>query len=142
MITIENDKELKKWMKDIRLESPGPEFSSKVMEAILTETEKKLSFVAEPVLGKKFWILVILFVALIVFFILFPGEKTASHTGLIQQLFSGIPKPDWNPINHLISEFATKTGSLTWTLAAVMLGASILIIADNIFPRTCKFSVK
>jgi hypothetical protein len=36
MKTSENDKKLKKMIKGIRLESPGPDFSSKVMESILS----------------------------------------------------------------------------------------------------------
>ena len=41
MKTTDNDTELKKMIKDIRLESPGPDFSTQVMQAVLAEAREK-----------------------------------------------------------------------------------------------------
>jgi len=139
MSTSENDKRLKKMIKGIRLESPGPDFSSKVMEAILAETQKKPGFGTEPFLGKKFWILVTLFIGLAAVFMLF--YRTEPGTGSIQQLFSTLPSPDWSPIKNLFSSSIGKEGSITWTVFVVMLGASGLIFADKIFAGKRSFSL-
>jgi hypothetical protein len=130
MNTSENDKKLKKMIKGIRLESPGPDFSSKVMESVLAEKEKKPGLGTEPFLGKKFWILVTLFIGLATVFILF--YKADSGTGSVQQLFSTLPSPDWSPVKNLFSNAIGKTGSLSWTLIVVALGASGLIFADKL----------
>jgi len=131
MKSLENDKKLKKMIKGIRLESPGPDFSSKVMEAILAETQKKPGFTSEPFLGKKFWILVTLFIGLAAAFVLF--YKAEPGTGSVQHLFSTLPTPDWSLVRSLFSTTIGKAGSLSWTLIVVMLGASGLIFADKLF---------
>jgi hypothetical protein len=139
MNTSEKDKNLKKMIKGIRLESPGPDFSSKVMEAILAETQKKPGFVTEPFLGKKFWILVILFISLAVAFMLF--YKSEPGTGSIQHLFSNLPSPDWSPFKNFFSSFIGKAGSLSWTVIVVILGATGLIFADKLFAGKHLFSL-
>jgi hypothetical protein len=139
MKTSENDNELKKMIKEIRLESPGPDFSLKVMKSILAETQKKPVLAAEPFLGKKFWILVTLFIGLAAVFMLF--YKADPGTGSVQQLFSNLPSPDWSPLENLFSSSIGKAGSLSWTLIAVMLGASGLIIADKLFAGKHLFSI-
>jgi hypothetical protein len=139
MNTSENDKKLKKIIKGIRLESPGSDFSSKVMEAILAETQKKPGFGTEPFLGKRFWILVTLFIGLAAIFMLF--YKSEPGNGSFQQLFSTLPSPDWSPIKNLFSSSIGKAGSLSWTVIAVMLGASGLIFADKLFAGKQLFSM-
>jgi hypothetical protein len=140
MNTSDKDKELKKWMKQIRLETPDPAFSSKVMKVILAEKQKESAYLSEPLLGKKFWMLVILFIALILVFMLIPGEKSVPQTAILEEFFSGLPKPGWNQINVFFSEISHKIGSLSLTLAAVMFGASALLLADNFFTRIRKIS--
>jgi hypothetical protein len=140
MKTSEKDKNLKKMIKGIRLESPGPDFSSKVMEAILVETQKKPGFVTEPFLGKKFWILVTLFIVLAIVFMLF--YKAEPGSGSVQNLFSALPSPDWSPFKNLFSSFIGQAGSLSWTLIMVTLGATGLIFADKIFVGKHLFSLR
>jgi hypothetical protein len=139
MKTSENEKKLKKMIKEIRLESPGPDFSFKVMESILAETQKKPGLGTEPFLGKKFWILVTLFIGLATVFILF--YKADPGTGSVQQLFSTLPSPDWSPVKNLFSNAIGKTGSLSWTLIVVALGASGLVFADKLFAGKHLFSL-
>ena len=129
----ENDRKLKEMMKGIRLESPGPDFTSRVMEAILTETQKKPAFVTEPLLGKKFWILVTAFVGLALVMMLFNTPEPG--TGSVQQFFSSIPTPDLSPVREFLSSAFSKTGSMTWTVMVIMLGASGLIFADRLIEK-------
>jgi hypothetical protein len=139
MNTSDKDRELMEWMKGIRLESPGPEFSSKVMKIIQDEKQKESVYISQPMLGKNFWIMVILFVAIVLISILIPVENS-SGSGILEQFFSGLPKPGWDEINRFFSGIAVKSGSLSLTLAAVMLGATALILLDNHFTRNHRIS--
>jgi uncharacterized membrane protein YqhA len=118
-------------IKGIRLESPGPDFTTRVMEAISVETQKQPGFVTEPLLGKRFWILVTLFIGLAVAFVLFLGVQP--ENGSFQQLFLKIQNVDLSPVKNLFSVSFSKTGSMAWTLIIVILGASGLIFADKLF---------
>jgi hypothetical protein len=140
MKTSEKDKNLKKMIQGIRLESPGPDFSLRVMEGILAETQKKPNYTAEPFLGKKFWILVTLFIGLALAFMLF--YKADPGSGSFQHLFSSLPSPHWSPADNFFSSLIGKEGSLTWTLIVVILGASGLIFADKLFTGKHLFSLR
>ncbi len=132
MKMINSDKELNRMMKEITLESPGSDFSSKVMESILpyAETYPK----AEPLLGRKFWILVSLFVLLALLFILFSGNMPSSgKNGMMEQFLPDLPKIDWSHFRNLFSAFLEKSTSLGWTLGSLMGGALILLLADQLF---------
>ena len=131
MKTTDNDTELKKMIREIRLESPGPDFSTKVMQAVLAEARGKPVYTTEPLLGRKFWMLVALFVALAIAFMLFFGNETTLENGTIQQWLSGLHMPDLNPVKNILIDIFGKIGSLHWIVAAVMSVASVLILADK-----------
>lgn len=139
MKSIENDISLKQMMKGVRLESPGPDFASKVMGTILAETEKKPAFVTEPILGKRFWILLSAFVLLAVALLVFRTPEEG--TGVIQQFFSKVPSPDWSPLRDLFSASFGQQGSMTWTVMLILLGGSGLILADKLFEKRKSFSL-
>jgi hypothetical protein len=140
MNTSETDRKLRKMIQGIRLESPGPDFTSKVMETLLAETRVKPGFVTEPLLGKRFWILVTLFIGLAGLFLLFQG--TDPGTGILQPVLSKMFTLNWTPLNNLFSDSFIKTGSMVWTLIIVMLGASGLIFADKIFTAKHSLSLR
>ena len=139
MKSEENDIRLKQLLKEIRLESPGPEFASKVMGAILAEPEKKPAFVTEPFLGKKFWILLSAFVVPLILLLVFSAPETG--TGMMQQFFSRVPSPDLRPVRELFSSALGQQGSLTWTIMLILLGGSGLILADKLFEKRKTFSL-
>jgi hypothetical protein len=139
MNTSETDKKLQRVIKGIKLESPGPDFTSKVMEAIFNETLKKPGFVTEPLLGKRFWILVTLFIGLAATFVLVRGVQP--ENGSFHQFFSKFQNIDLSPVINLFSVSFSKTGSMTWTLIIVILGASGLIFADKLFTGKHSLSV-
>jgi hypothetical protein len=139
MNNTENDIRLKQAVKGIRLESPGPEFASKVMGAILAEPEKKPAFVTEPLLGKRFWILLSAFVLLAVILLVFSAPEKG--TGVFQQFFSKMPAPDWSSLRDVFSAAFGQKGSLTWTVMLIMLGGSGLILADKLFEKRKSFSL-
>ena len=140
MNTVDNERKLKEMMKNVRLESPGPDFSSKVMEAILAGTEKKNTLRTEPILGKKFWIFVSLFILLAVVMSAFFGNEPSPWSKPFQQFISGFPKVDPEPVKNFMEQLSGKAGSLPWTLAAVIAGSSLLMIADKLFTDRHKIS--
>jgi len=129
----EKELKIREIMKGIRLESPGPEFTSMVMGAILKETEKRPAFVTEPLLGKKFWILLAAF-ALLALVLVLTGSPQEG-TGFFQKYLSGIPSPDLRPFSESLSSAFSQTGSLTWTVMLVLLGGSGLILTDKLLGR-------
>lgn len=140
MNTSVTDKKLQRMIQGVRLESPGPDFTSKVMETLLAGTQEKTGFVTEPLLGKRFWILVTLFIGLAGLFWLFLGAEPG--TGTLQPVLSKLFIVKWTPLNNFISDSFSKTGSMLWTLIIVMLGASGLIFADKIFSAKHSFSLR
>lgn len=82
------DKQFAEMMKDVRIDSPSPDFSLKVMSRILAEaavTRRALLQDYKPVISKRAWIIMLAaFVALIVY-ILLTGSTAApaSDTGLL-----------------------------------------------------------
>jgi hypothetical protein len=131
MNTSDTDRKLRKMIKGVRLESPGPDFTSRVMDTLLAETGKKPGIKTEPLLGKRFWILVTLFVGLAGLFVLFQGNDAG--TGIFQPVLSKMFTLNWAPLNNFFTDSFSHTGSTAWTIIIVMLGASGLIFADKIF---------
>jgi hypothetical protein len=132
MNTTDNDSELRKLIKKVKIESPDPDFSSRVMDVILARAEGKKVFSSEPVLGRSFWILVTLFVLLTVAFILLSGN-TIHNEGIVQNLLSGLPAPDFTTLKNSLAKFMEISGSLPLSVAVTMIAASVLILADKFF---------
>jgi hypothetical protein len=77
MKTQDLDNELKSLIKGIKLDSPGNDFTSKVMSRVYEEKVAMEKVTNEKILGKGFWIILLLFVILIVamfvFFFRYPN---------------------------------------------------------------------
>ena len=68
MKTVENDKKLKELLREVKLESPGNDFTMKVMNRVWEEKsiQSRVEVVKnERILGKGFWIILVLFVGLL-----------------------------------------------------------------------------
>jgi hypothetical protein len=132
MNTNDNTGELKTLIKKVKIESPDPDFTSRVMKVILADVQKEKVFSSEPVLGRSFWILVMLFVLLIVFFILISGYESPDN-GVINDLLSGFPVPDLTPLNNSLVKIMEKTGSIPVSVTMTMIATTVLILADRFF---------
>ncbi len=59
---------IKKYIKEVDLESPSKNFTSNIMDVILEEDTKKV-IVSKPLISKKIWFVIVSFVVLCVYFI-------------------------------------------------------------------------
>jgi len=133
MKTIDNDKELRRIMKEIKLEKPGAGFSSVVMNAVMAEAAKKSAYRTEPVLGIKFWIFVGLFVALAIVLMLFGNSEPSAGKAIASELMEKFPATDLSPVKNGVARFWVTLSGLPATLAAIMIATSALILADKYF---------
>ena len=131
MKNLEKDEQFRRTIKKIKLEAPAPDFSSRVMDAVIAEAQKKEMFKADPLLGRRFWIIIFLFVALTAFFIFVSGtlETAADSPGI----FSRINGPDLSDVKNSWSLFIDKLSGIPLTVAGILLAASMLLLADKYF---------
>lgn len=87
------DIKLKTLLREMKLEKPNPNFSVRVMEKIFDENPALERIKSEKVLGKGFWIISILFVALlaVIFVVSNSGVQTESQiNNLLPELNGGL----------------------------------------------------
>lgn len=140
MKNINDDRELRKLMKGVKLEKPGPGFQSMVMQAVLAEAAHQKARAFEPILGMKFWISVGLFVALAVVMMLFGGAETGDST-LSAGLLERFPSAPLDEVKGGFTKFWSSLSGLPVTLAIVMAVSSFLILADKFFGSRHSYKV-
>jgi len=126
MKTFENDKELKMFLKNVKLESPGKDFSSQVMNRIFQEESVVEQVKAEPILGRGFWIILALFVILMAVMVyLSAGSAAAGST-------SGI-LPDIDSTNFMADyrSLFERLDVLPASIAGIFIGASLLVFLEK-----------
>ena len=131
MKTINNDREFKKLMKGISLDKPSSGFSSMVMEAVYAEAS--LSKKAEPLLGMKFWIFVALFALLAILLIIVSGSGVHSESEITGRLLERFPIPAIPEAKGGFSRIMDSITGFPVTVGAIMIAASLLILADKVF---------
>lgn len=131
MKTIDNDRELRSLMKEFKLEKPSAGFSTSVMDAVLAEAAKKTAYRTEPILGKKFWVFVGMFVVLGIVLILFGNGETSTNNEIASGIIEKFPAPDLGNIKSGYSRFWDIVSGLPITIGAIMIATSILILADK-----------
>lgn len=135
MDTFESDRELRKWMKKIRLENPGADFSSKVMDAVFLEASSKAAYRTQPLLGWKFWVFVGLFAALAVVLMLLSGSEQAGSSEIATGLMEKLPTPDFSLISSGFAKLMASFSELPATLGVIMISCTILIGVDSLFSK-------
>ena len=89
MKTLDNDTELKNLIKGIKLDSPGSDFTSKVMNRVFEEKPVVEIVKKERLLGKGFWIILSLFAML--FLVMFISSTTGiQDDGQLSSIFGKI----------------------------------------------------
>lgn len=131
MKTIDNDKELRRLVKEIRLEKPGAGFSSSVMGYVLAEAAKKTAYRTEPILGKNFWFFVGMFVVLAIVLILLGKGETSNNNEIASEIIEKFPAPGLGNIKGGFSRFLDMVSGLPITIGAIMTATSVLILADK-----------
>ncbi|HZH70969.1 MAG TPA: hypothetical protein VFD91_00645 [Mariniphaga sp.] len=125
MKKFENDMELREVIKSIQLEKPSSDFTTNVMNKVFQERSVVVQLKEEPVLGKGFWVIIALFVALMVIMVIFSGsDPSAEANALIS---------DINSEGLLIGyrSFFDRLGALPSSIAGISLGFSLLILLER-----------
>jgi hypothetical protein len=128
-----NDILLKRLMKEVTLEKPSNEFSSKVMDIVITEASKKAVRENEAILGPKFWIFTGSFVLLALVFTLLGGSESGLESELSTRVLESFSAPDLMSIKKSYSQLLDVISGIPATLGAIMLATTALIFTDKIF---------
>ena len=120
-------------MKEFKLEKPSAGFSSIVMDTVLAEAAKKTVYRTEPILGKKFWVFVGMFVVLGIVLMLFGNGETSNSNEIASGIIEKFPAPDLGNIKSVYSRFWDMVSGLPITIGAIMIATSLLILADKFF---------
>jgi len=127
MKTLENDTELKNLIKGIKLDSPGSDFTSKVMNRVFEEKPVVEIVKNEKLLGRGFWIILLLFVLLIAAMFVFP-QGGVSDEGQLSKLLS-------NANNGALSKgyksIFSNLSTLPLSIGGILLATSVLLFIDR-----------
>lgn len=131
MKTLDNDIELKNLIKGIKLDSPGSDFTTKVMNRVFEEKPVVEIVKKEKLLGRGFWIILSLFA------ILFLAMFISSTTGIQDdgQLANIFGKIGSSSLTSGYESVFSKMGSLPLSIGGILFAASILIFIDKFLPR-------
>jgi hypothetical protein len=133
MKQYDDDSELRNLIKKIQIESPGPEFKEKVMEAILTSGQSATVAPGRPLLGKSFWIIGAFFLLIILLASLIVPENSYPQAAFFRNLLMNITLPDARSFQIVIGKFTEVTGKVPMVVFATLFSASALILADRLF---------
>lgn len=138
MKTFEEDKELKKVLKSIKLDSPESNFSVRVMNRIFQENSLLEKIKNERILGKGFWIILTLFTALIATMFFFSGTESIAG-GSISEYLNGLNS---NALQQDYQTFYQKIGTVPLSIAGILLASSILLFIERLFNSKIKIFTK
>lgn len=124
---MENN-EFKSYIKKIRLDTPGVDFTTHVMNRIFREESVMEKIKRQPVLGKGFWIIITLFVLLMVTTVIIstmnvmPLTESSGIFGEFQH----------TGITDRYHSFFSDFGKLPVSIAGILAALSFLIFIDRI----------
>lgn len=131
MKTQDLDNELKSLIKGLKLDSPGNDFTSKVMSRVYEEKVAMGKVTNEKILGKGFWIILLLFVILIAAMFVFSSSGTQAE-GELSKLLSGASE---GALSQRYLSFFSNLGSLPLSVGGIMLASTILLLVDRFLPQ-------
>ncbi len=120
------DIKLKALLQNMKLESPKADFSARVMNKIFEEDNAIERLKAQRVLGKGFWLFLVLFVILLAAIYFVAGTGVAADD-TAQNL---IPSLDGAVSSY--ESFFSKLGKAPLSIAGILIAASILLFIDRI----------
>ncbi len=120
------DSKLKALFRDFKPESPTEGFSLRVMERIVKEQHSLEKIKPERLLGKGFWIITVLFVALLatVFFLSNSGIETGNS---IPEMLPNLQAK----FSDGYGSFFSKLGNAPLSIAGIFLASSVLLFVDH-----------
>ena len=131
MKTQDLDNELKSLIKEIKLDSPGKDFTLNVMNRVLEEKTATEQVKDERILGKGFWIILLLFVILIAAMFIFSGNGIQEE-GQISKLLSNVGN---GSLTSGYQSVFSKLGTLPLSIGGILLASSVLLFIDRFLPQ-------
>jgi len=128
MKKFEDDKELRKLLKEVSLESPEEGFSSGVMSRIFEEKPVLYTEKQDPVLGLSFWIIIGLFAAIILGVVVFSGTVSA----VSDQATSILQGAHTRNLIEGYRAFFDKLGGLPQSVAVIFMATSLLVLLEKL----------
>jgi len=125
METTDKDQELKRLLKSMQPESPGKDFSARVMHRIFQEKAALEQVKKAPVLGRGFWIILALFAGLYLIVILLSGDAGAGESTF--RFLNG----GREAISSGYQQLASKLETLPASIAGILLASSLLLLLEN-----------
>jgi len=120
------DKKLKAFLKSGQLESPGPDFSNRVMNRVFEEKAALEQVKSEPLLGKGFWIILALFAGLMAVVFVLQGSGISGG-----QTFSFLKEVNTSAVTTGYQNFFEKLGAVPLSVAGILLGTSVLLFLEK-----------
>ncbi len=131
MKTQEMDNELKKLIQEIKLDKPGNDFTTSVMNRVFEEKAALEKVKGDSVFGKGFWIILILFILLLTAVVVFSIEGIEISTEL-PKLFGNAPA---GQLQQGYQSFFTNLGGLPLSIGGILFATSLLLFFDKFLHR-------
>jgi hypothetical protein len=131
MKTQDLDNELRSLIKGVKLDSPGSDFTSKVMNRVYEEKVAMEKVKDDKLLGKGFWIILFLFVALIAAMFISSSSGVQAE-GQLSKLLDGTGN---GALSQGYQSFFSNLGSLPLSIGGILLASSVLVFIDKFLPR-------
>jgi hypothetical protein len=131
MKTQDLDNELKSLIKEIKLESPGNDFTVNVMNRVFEEKTAMEKVKDNKILGKGFWIILLLFVILIAAMFVFSSTDIPNNGALTKLL----NRANNGNLSQEVHSVFSNLGTLPLSIGGILLATSILIFIDRFLPQ-------
>ncbi len=131
MKTQDLDNELKSLIKEIKLDSPGKDFTLNVMSRVLEEKAATEPVKDERILGKGFWIILLLFVLLISAMFVFSGNGIQEE-GQLSKMLSNVSD---GTLSSGYQSVFSKLGTLPLSIGGILLASTVLLFIDRFLPQ-------
>ncbi|MDD4108280.1 MAG: hypothetical protein PHH93_06145 [Prolixibacteraceae bacterium] len=133
MKSFDSDIKLRKLLRNVKPESPGPGFSADVMNRILREQTSLEQIKKEPFFGKGFWIIFTIFILLAVVVLLFPAGSAVSDPGV-----SFLPEFNIDKLFPSYKLFFSGLKTLPAGVSGILLSTSLLVLLESFFVTRMK----
>lgn len=127
------DIKLQALLQSMKLESPKPNFSVRVMNKIFEESSVLERIKSEKVLGKGFWIIMALFVTLMVLVFVLQNNGIGADS----QIQSLLPEAS-SKVSEGYNSFFSKMGSIPLGIGGILAAFSVLLFLDRFISSNSK----
>ena len=131
MKTQDTDMELRKLLKEVQLDTPSKDFTIKVMNRVWEEKsiQSRVEVIKnERILGKGFWIILVLFIGLFAA-VAFTSGNGEQEAGQLSKLMQGLQNKG---VSKGYKSFFSNLGSLPLSIGGILLASSLLVFIDRI----------